>query len=480
MNYRRFVLAFALSASTSLSAYAAPAVMVQFGSFETMDEAQKRLAEVKAAHGGTLSTLTLGVKEVKLPPDNLTVFRTQAGPVESRATAQSICSKFASSGDECYVVETAMAGKITPATDMAEAVTTPVLSIPSVSLAPITVTTPGMSDIDGAATKTTVIAAMPEASTVTTPVAPKKSFWSRVSPFDTEKQAETPKIEPVHIEKIAPENLALAPETPAIAVDLPATNTSAKVMLPEVSALTTPTLVTPSITTPAISLTPQVYAEAPALPLLPPPPPLTAKDEEFLKRSMPVVAEMKKPEVIAAPVITTPAIEAPTPVAEAPLLPPGKGSVKVEEAKRVPLTENVKAPVVVATPAIIPTPAPQAQPPVSLLPSSTLGQKTLWAQMGQFNTTQEAFAFWEQYRQMHPDFPVVRVRVVSSLMAQMHGNDRVSLNVGPFAREGFIRNLCATVATPTSPVKCAQVTDMGIAGNALPRTGYLNGSRYKR
>lgn len=472
MNYRRFALAFTLSATTALAAYAAPMVMVQFGSFETMDEAQKRLAEVKS--NAAISGLSASVKEVKLPPDNLIVYRTQAGPVDSRATAQSICSKFAANGSECYVVETAFADKITPATDIANAVTAPVTAAVAATTKVVEEKLPA----------TTALAAMPQASTPSTTETPKKSFWSRVSPFDDETKPTAPKTETALVVKSAPENLNLAPTAEEIAKELPTAPEAPKVMLPEVT-LSTPVVEMPKVSTPAISLAPQTYAQAPALPILPPPPLLTPKDEAFLKRNMPALnlsKEVKKPEVIAEPIITTPAVAAPTPVAEAPLLPAANGNVKVEEAKRVPLTEEKKEPIkiVQAPPATPPlATSPQAQPAVSLLPSSTLGQRTLWARIGQFKNPQEAFAFWEKYRQTHPDFPVVRVRVVSSVLQQKHGNDRVSLNVGPFAREGFIRNLCTSISS--SDVSCGHVTDMGIASRAQPpASGYLNGSRYKR
>lgn len=141
------------------------------------------------------------------------------------------------------------------------------------------------------------------------------------------------------------------------------------------------------------------------------------------------------------------------------------GDVKVEEAKRVPLTETL-------TP--LPTPVPA---PVSLSPSATIGEKTLWAQIGQFSDNQSALAFWDHYRQMHPDFPVVRVRTVSSLQ---HGsNNMVSLRVGPFARNASINSLCFSLSE--QPVRCGKSLDLGVAASpyATPK-GYLPGSRYQR
>lgn len=483
MNYRRFVAALLLS--TPLAAIAAPAVMVQFGSFETMTEAQKRLSDVKSAHGSTLSALTLGVKEVKLPPDNLTVYRTQAGPVDSRATAQSICSKLSSSGDECYVVETVMAAPSTVVADAVTPVTATISNLPStstladaatrpVTVAPLKVEAPVLESPTLKVEAPTISAptlAKPEVITN------KPSFWSRVNPFDGENKPVTLKTEEAPVVSLAaPENLG---SVPTVKVEAPTTPVIPMPTAPEVVTLT-PAIETPKLASNAITLTPQTYVDAPTLPLLPPPPPLTARDRDFIDRSLAAPVVQKPEIVVAQPTITTPAIKPLEPIDTTVVLPPVKGTVKVEEAKRVPLTESHPQPTTPTQPPLLKT-SPHAVPQaVSLLPSSTLGQKTLWAQIGQFNNAQEAFAFWENYRNTHPDFPVVRLRVTSSIQQQMHGNDRVSLRVGPFARDGFIRNLCATVS-PTSNLRCGFVTDMGVSANAHPRSaGYLNGSRYKR
>ena len=90
------------------SANAASVAMLQFGSFETRDEAHARLDLMTMKHGGVLGSLPSSIREIKLAADDLTVYRTQAGPLPSRAAAQSICAQLASNGDECYVVETSM------------------------------------------------------------------------------------------------------------------------------------------------------------------------------------------------------------------------------------------------------------------------------------------------------------------------------------------------------------------------------------
>lgn len=112
-----------LVASTSALAKPASVFMLQFGSFESTDEANQRVSSLKSKHAGLIGNMGSRVQEVALP-DNLTVYRTQAGPVASRAEAQSICAQLASNGDECYVVETAMSTQ-PAATQVAKAAAAP-------------------------------------------------------------------------------------------------------------------------------------------------------------------------------------------------------------------------------------------------------------------------------------------------------------------------------------------------------------------
>ena len=107
MTTRRASILLALTL-LSTPTLAAPVFMLQFGSFETKDEAEKHLADLKTKYAGAIGTLSPTIREVTLPPDNLTVYRTQAGPVPTKADAQGVCSKLASAGGQCYVVETAM------------------------------------------------------------------------------------------------------------------------------------------------------------------------------------------------------------------------------------------------------------------------------------------------------------------------------------------------------------------------------------
>jgi hypothetical protein len=208
---------------------------------------------------------------------------------------------------------------------------------------------------------------------------------------------------------------------------------------------------------------------APPMRLPPPPAPL------LFSSSPPVAAA--PPMFSSAPPV---AAAAPWPPVVPPL-PASVSSVHVEEAKRVPLTEGGMVP---PPPEVASIPGPAAPTaPLNLLPTTSLGKKTLWAQMGQFEDTQAALAFWDKYRQSHPDFPSVRVRVVASYQAQQHGDDAKWLRVGPFERSGFISSLCTSLEDSDDvddDLQCGQVMDMGVASTPNRVPGFLPPSRYVR
>lgn len=596
MNYRRLALVLALTSALSAPAHAASVVMLQFGSFETMEEAQARLAEVKAKHADILNGIEINVREVKLPPDNLTVYRTQAGPVPTRTAAQSACAKLAGSGDECYVVESAMltppaspapaavASAAAPASAPAPApAPTPSTSLSSTTSGPATIRIPTLSPsgplgsnapapapavpsvADAASVPAPAPSALPPlppaspatpaanlATTASTPslpippdaaalpIAPSpemqmamdhavanqqaaeteaattntassansstptpdanapanngarhRSFWSRVNPFGS-SSGEMPTRPPV---------LPSDTETPVIAA--PSSNVQATPLMPPapqpmpaIAAQSAPVQPQPIMA----PLTPPAPVEPMHLP--PPPAPLISSNSDIFNTptTMPApIAPMPPAPMIQAqplppqalppqplmpqPVFPSFPARPPVPQASAqitpfkpfPSVPAGggeivaanQGNITVEEARRVPLTESTAAPLM-----------PMAvQPPVVLYPSATIGQKTLWAQIGQFRDTQSALAFWDSYRQMHPDFPVVRVRVVASFRQGADGP--VSLRVGPFARQAFINSLCFTLADQEN-LRCGSSMDLGIAATMRNTPGYLPGSRYNR
>ena len=534
------------------TAVAAPVTMLQFGSFETRDEAQARLDVMKKKHAGVLGQLPSSIREIKLGADDLTVYRTQAGPLANRAAAQSVCAQLASNGDECYVVETSMiagspAAPVVPAptpTPAAQAATTPE---PPVKLQPIPQRDPRnvaalaqvKSALDEKSTASspsltadaTLATASPVASTVIDatptklspqlqsaldkavaeqvaadkepkkesvapkPVADTRSFWSRANPFSDDAPEE--EVKPAASKALAAAAVAatvssasasnVEPEFPPPPVVTPqqlkaaaAAESASPTVIPaspDVNvAVAQPAFSAPApvklatSTTPsasAVALAPPVVTtQAPSMDLPPPPAPLIPNGARPLASVQP-----------SAPISTgTMPFVAPLPVQQSINTP----QVNVEEAKRVPLTAST---LVSPPPEVASVPGPDAPPPTSLnlLPSASLGKKTVWAQMGKFEDTQTALAFWDQYRKENPDFPAVRVRVVSSYQAQQHGDETKWLRVGPFSRSGFVTNLCTSLDDmDIDDLKCGQVTDMGVASAPNRAPGYLPPSRYAR
>ena len=554
MKHSRLALAVALTLFTSYPALGASLTMLQFGSFETRAEAEKRLSEVTAKHAAFLGKLATNIREIKLPPDNLTVYRTQAGPVESRTAAQSICAQLASAGDECYIVQTAMTSApasaaqalgtaatatvattaaaatsavadaknevvsaVTPAPDLTSKLSTlrdtPARDPLNQSTLNSIATPSATETLGAAATEVAVDAVQPQSEQVskaldaaienqpkveadlanaTKPGAiPQRGFWSRFNPFSSSDapvkappapQVSVPEASAAPIEAVASQALAVPAVVPENSVTLPAPPAAAALAVP---TLETPVAsVTPAVAPAAVAPAPVVdVAPAPAvivsrspitldtrpvitqaesLPLPPPPAPLKAQDRALLAAAQ---TALPKPEPIAAP-----ALAAPLPLTAA------NGSVQVEEAKRVPVTQAFTPP---PAPAIQAVPLVRAAPLVSLSPSATEGQKAVWAQIGPFASNELALAYWASYRQTHPDFPVVRVRVASSYQQQLQGNAQSWLRVGPVAQAGFVTSLCASLG-PNTSLRCGMMRDLGTSSPFARANGEQPTARYKR
>jgi hypothetical protein len=515
----KYIILLATAMVAQSPAHAASVFMLQFGSYQSADEARSRLDEVKAKHAGVLSRLETSVRPVPLPPDNLVVYRTQAGPLATRADAQLVCSQLASNGDSCYIVETAIAAASPsasvaltnapkPATPVAEpaardaqniaalsAVANPPAIQPTTIAAEENAQASAINELDSAVSRQRVLEQSPPPNSSTTKP-PRRSFWDRLNPFSTpEKNTPTALVEPSlnreNLQTAAPVEvvedgrqlpvLSAVPPAATIAASPPPTNqvpeevnnvlpapiTNAPFATTDSNRLSIPTADASTVAAPtapaaitSVNLPSSKPNGSPPLlkaepyPLPPPPAPLRAAATALPSSS-----------------VTTSGNAAGSVAASAAPLPTGTlPNIRVEEAKRVPLSAST-------APAI---PAPSL-PAVNLSPSSTLGQRTIWAQIGQFTTPQDALAFWNQYRQTHPDFPVVRVRVTTPVSAQTRGIALVNLRVGPFAKTEFVNNLCASI-DPNQGMICGAIADMGVAVNpyATHGAGQLSSSRYKR
>lgn len=556
-------------------ALAAPVFMVKFGGFESRAEAETRLNTLKTKHAGVLSRLDLSVGETKLPPDNLTVYSAQAGPLATRADAQSICSQLSSNGDECYVVETAMrpatAAPVAAAAPVPAPVATPVPA-PVAAAAPVSAPAPVVAaapapalvpaptmPLDASRDPKNVkainsVAASPSMTSDEASEAVAADMHRQLAASTSPSSSPAPRVVPPQPSPYAASSVGVSPATTATHI---AEDDAKKAVVAGAAADTAPkersfwdrvfgseeakpAAMPVAATPPAPVAAPvaPVIVSAPAPARMPAPPapvlaaapvpapapvaapaptpvyPATAPvypanapvyppvDEATKARAAQQMAAPATPPVIAAPVVTeaqpfrlppppaplparapAPApmtAPAPLPVAAAPVPAPQStgtlpSNVKVEEARRVPVT---------ATPMPVP-PAPAPAIPPELSPASSVGVKTLWAEVGSFSSPQEALAFWDSYRAKHPDFPVVRVRVTTPMQSAMHGKGKATnLRIGPFGHQGFIRNLCSTLddedILDDNDLHCGSITDMGVASSRDERRGLLPQSRYNR
>lgn len=219
---------------------------------------------------------------------------------------------------------------------------------------------------------------------------------------------------------------------------------------------------------------------------LPPPPPLTEASKPIFDRNnkeLPIStgaaisSNLQNPSSVA---VSTPNAKAPfgdasnetlARLGKAPRA--GDGNVKVEEAQRVPLTQTNNAPFVkdsgssVAPPdASIPlsehslpkVPDNLASPAVAVAPSADIG-KNVWAELGRFSDASKALAFWDQFRNKHQDFPVVRVRITQTYAQKSRGESAVNLRVGPFSKEASIAYLCHNIEA--QDIYCRSIIDSG-------------------
>ncbi|MFZ4540661.1 MAG: SPOR domain-containing protein [Rickettsiales bacterium] len=542
MKHTRLALVLATTMLTATPALAASVTMVQFGSFETRAEAEKRLSEIATKHTTIVGKLTSTIREIKLPPDNLTVYRTQAGPLADRAAAQAVCSQLASAGDECFIVQTAMITTPTPTPATAVAEAAKPVTAPAAAAATSAVSTVATAANDTARTVTSVApdvsardpmnrealaSVKASAATVATngnaPVAAiettpspqiqaaldkavanqpteqsdmeilaaaearkqsKRGFWSRLNPFSSEPiPAPKPTVAAVDPKAAPVESVQTS------ALEVPPEAAKAEALKVETEKVETPKIETPKTVTsvveapvatqqvpastmahaPTLMDTRPVITEAEPLRLPPPPAPLKAADRELLANA----AKAPRPEPVTTGTIA-----------------PTAGTVQVEEAKRVPVTSTntMPAPSSSTTPAAVPTAVPFQQASVALQPSATDGRKTVWAQVGPFESNDAALAYWSNYRQNNPDFPVVRVRVTSPMAKQQRGMNEAYLRIGPVSQVAFVKNLCSSLAphdpekpkTGNNALRCGVVTDMGLSSPLARTPGLLPASRYAR
>ena len=494
--------------------------MVQLGSFDSENEAQQRWQSLKNANPAILGNLSPRLREVTLPPDNFTVYRTQAGPLGTRQQAQAICSQLLQRGDECFVIETAMV-RPPAGTMQADSASTPRLPIktdPSAQASAAasqaaSVAAHSATNAANAAGTTLAnapriapavpeIPAIPEVSRPTPPniaydnssdTEEEEGFFSGFWPFGGDDEAEQQQADAREINQAldralintqpAASNEALQPLQLEPEVQEP--QRPRPIMTPQRSAppAPIPAPVQAANAEPAYRLPPppDSSGQAATSPLLNAPVP-APRAPQMARRDVPDSPRIAVPPAPAAASTvralgTTPPIDqrqprtlaelqqsvpqpAPQPAPQYDMRPAAANSgadVDVAEAIRVPLSEQTA-----------PQPRIQTVPAQAALraglPSQNLRQKTLWAQVSYFRDQQSALSYWEQFRLANPEFPPVRVRVTRPYQLNSSRAARVSLRIGPFETANYITQMCN--ALPLNNLRCSVVSDLGTSAVA--------------
>lgn len=556
----------------AFSAHAETIFLVQLGSHKSETEAETAWDILQEQYNELLSGLSHQKSEIILPPAGNRIYRLQAGPFENRNRALETCGILQESGQDCFVVETAIFtpghtppsyAQAAPAVAPAEPEPTPPVemaaplqpeeaeleTLPQQTEEPIVTTAPPVETADMATVKTIDL---PQ----TLPPAPEPTP-SASPPEVTLATVENPPVQPLPPEQPVEQNAPIS-ESPAIIppaapvintvdetlpwLQEPVTFTAPVVPMPapvlvaenlpaeqldavppattEPAAVPPPVIVAPQLPPPALQRPevmplPQLQVTPPAATVSPPPPhvtaprpvpapqtesapvpvtieppvppkteivPLEAKPEQpepvkswIIERPAPATTELiptpPVPPIAPAPPTVAPpppvqksqALQAPS--AEAPFTVDTGGRVEVAEAIQVPLSENEPVAPATQEAPLFTGPRP---PGWGAMPSQSLLQKTLWAQLSHFDSKQEAMAYWEKLRKDHPKLTGdMRVRITQPYQKNME-NSRVSLQIGPLLAMQDLEKLCNITAS--KDLTCLPRRDVGnSAVAAAPR-----------
>lgn len=415
-----FAILFSLTLGSG--AHAQSVFMIQLGSFPSEEQAVQRWESLKSKHGNVVAPLSLRIAEVALPPENVVVYRTQAGPIETREEATQYCNKLSAASQECFVIETAMflgaepamakAAPPAPATLPEPVIAQQLSDVPAAPPAPVEVVSAPEPVI-----KPLVVAAPPAPAAEEEPGYSLSSFLPWRTSNNAELAATPPPVQPAP----APVQVAAVPAPEPVV-------TSYSEPAPQPRDLMVPPAV--------VIATPPVEAS----------------------RATPFPSRRKPIEEVAPRVVSS-----------------GnnyEGRVQVAEAVRVPVTGMRAAP----APAMRLVTAPSRPLGLGGTPSQNFNKRTLWAQVTYFNTADAATNYWESFRNKHTQYSNgLRVRVTQPYMYARQGG-RVALRVGPFASMDDINLVCAEAGALN--LGCGLVKDIGTStASSTPRdrTGTYRG-----
>lgn len=459
------------------SAHAESAFLVQLGSFPTEQEATQKWEKLKSSHGDVLGAMTLRVSEALSQPDNVTVYRTQAGPLPGKKEAQSVCARLASAKVDCFVVETAMftapnavdAEKSTAQASVAAPLPPELPNIaPSASASDDALAKPAPSASDAlqpipAAMLADAGAAAQNSAAPVGSYTVKSAPAAAPMPVNVENDLSKPGAKPVQVKEQREEDK----EETGLSRFLPffgkskAKEKEAVSDAKPVSAENAAPAAAASAVVQELATQPKVITiGAPVQPVAAAPAPASAPVSTVKPLALPPVAasapastaSSAAPLRLVAPPVSENRAAARQPATLGTLPPLGKGKsasaqVNVAEAVRVPLSSAAGE--------------GASGRQSGQLTHQPAAEHNLWAQLSFFNDEQSAFAYWDELRAAHSELASgVRARVTRPYQAaQTRDVPQLSLRVGPFAYAANVRQVCEMAAR--TGLRCSMVKDIG-------------------
>ena len=479
------------------SAKAETVYMIQLGSFDSEQKAKTHWDKIQKKFPDVFNPLAYRPAEVSLPPDNFVYHRTQAGPIENKATAESICGDLLVSGFECYVVETALFEPDVKAIDIDKSNNIKPSEVVKEEAVKAVETKVAANEEDDAFS--VLDGAVSDAKT------PAKSANS--AKFVADENLVLKELEESLNEDIAApaitSNIPVVPVVAAAAAVVKpvvakakaepvaaVAKSSVKVNKTALKSLSSPDKLTPinddnkvnggvvkNITNakPAkIDNTPEFIKRQNSQAQVPATQTNASEivvvnpwQKQLTKVTVPDAKglpfqSVESKDHLAANNSETPWINAvKTPVKEANVsqanLPELVGSksanaqIKVSEAVRVPLSVD-------PTRQTAPVATPISRYKAS--PSQSIKRSSLWAELKYFSSQKAAINYWNKLQIRNPKLPAdVRLRVTKPFKNKRSAGNKLSLRVGPFKNVSAIRSLCRH--TQPEKLRCRAVKDLG-------------------
>ena len=459
MRLLRNISYFIISCLISSASLADTVFLIQLGSYDSEEKAEKAWNELVSNNKSVLKDLTNLNSKISLPPDNIDVYRLQAGPIKNRIDAKAICAEL---GSDCFVVETAMfvgdkefptmiaddssindieseseiasesankteseSSSFSLLDDITDALTSPFSSSTKTSISTATSATEAISETDIEIAENKEEQAQ-ESGNVILPWLRNKNKRHRVlTTFNTDSKENEAEV---NKENQKEEEIAKEPA-----------------QLKDIANEEKPVTKTETAKEP----------EPVKRPIM--------KSEVIMQKLPGVKMATKKPAKIASPA--------------------NKGKVEVAEAIAVPLSEITAAtdnaiiePVKTnSKSAVLKT----NRKPLGLrsTPSQNFLQKSLWVKINYFDNEKSANNYWRELRNSHPETTKNLRRRITKPYSNRKIAKRVSMQLGPLLEYKDVQKLCE-IAVTSPDLKCAVQRNNGVSTTSRDKRSINSDSKY--